>query len=1003
MINAHNLYSRDGQPYNFEDGLSVKGFDLSGPDGTKAINVQLPGETQTITLYAWLLNALTQLNNAQQTLPFASNAEAIAGVVQNKLISPASLKAVLSQLIGNVPASLDSMAEFVTAINNDPNLSTTIQGLAAQKVSLAGSAMTGTVTAPTPPNATDKAKLVNVEYLLSAIDTALLTLKPIPTAPDLSGTTFGVIGTDYALNMSATAAPDMTIASFDVSINGAAPTNVAATANAGVFHWMVLGAEGGTVIFTVVAKDNRGRAGPSSTKTINVTAAAVNTPTVVLPADNSVDVSPAAAQITTSKLSMKVGTDTHTSTDWVITETSTGVVAYQSLGDTVNKTALTVPILMLKNATQYTVSFTYHSQSGYQSLPGVSHFVTKNAPSAVTITGGSNHAPGQNYTFTIDAPVPGTSTQVLKYYYAIGTPNTPVECTSSVTLTPDQLVINGGNFTVYAWAYFDVDGMTAQASKVVQELSVTPGAFLFPVNNAVGIPINPTFLVSAYSTNAAGDVHVSSTWTLTDLDTNQQTVLTQSTTNKVSWTPPANLFAGVRYRITCLQYGSAMADPVAVPAIEFVVTNSADVRLPTTVILSNNNAGANQAGTSVATTYTGGRVFFGSPGYDWSSPAVADVGGADVYNVGAATYTTFMVPQSTSVSHQAAMHVAMSPTGDFFAFDSLPLTSADPSSAAGFYIVTFGGFGNSFYAYDGADLTVQGSTPRPQCLAINPEAGEVVAGYTNGVVTWNGYSGTTQTQAVVDRTGIPADPLNLGMTIMGFAECVSVTNGQLIVSIRWGNATQSLTGFAYYTKTPGQWTNFGPNDWNFQFVKHSASPMPAWNMPADQPNAAWLSMSTAGDVIFLGRPFADAGGVQRGEVEVWKRQANPGVDFVMSQAVRDKRSDAVDNGYFGIIVKSSANGRVAAIASYDYQNGSGKARADLIMTDSPTSIDVYHQSLYSFIPSGTPGTSHNAMSMDLSGNGQALFIGNPSHISTVSGGAVYYYNLASLPGLAQRV
>lgn len=52
----HRFQSRDGQPYNFTDGLVVKGIDLAGDDGFKAISMKLNAtDTAPTTLYDWMV------------------------------------------------------------------------------------------------------------------------------------------------------------------------------------------------------------------------------------------------------------------------------------------------------------------------------------------------------------------------------------------------------------------------------------------------------------------------------------------------------------------------------------------------------------------------------------------------------------------------------------------------------------------------------------------------------------------------------------------------------------------------------------------------------------------------------------------------------------------------------------------------------------------------------------------------------------------------------------
>lgn len=63
----------------------------------------------------------------------ATDVEAIAGAVTTKATTPANVKAVIGQLVGAAPTTLDTLAELDAAINNDPNFATTITTALAGK------------------------------------------------------------------------------------------------------------------------------------------------------------------------------------------------------------------------------------------------------------------------------------------------------------------------------------------------------------------------------------------------------------------------------------------------------------------------------------------------------------------------------------------------------------------------------------------------------------------------------------------------------------------------------------------------------------------------------------------------------------------------------------------------------------------------------------------------------------------------------------------------------
>lgn len=64
--------------------------------------------------------------------------------------SDAAIAAAVSALVASSPAALDTLAEFATALGNDPNFATTITNLLAAKAAINSPVFTGTPSGPTP-------------------------------------------------------------------------------------------------------------------------------------------------------------------------------------------------------------------------------------------------------------------------------------------------------------------------------------------------------------------------------------------------------------------------------------------------------------------------------------------------------------------------------------------------------------------------------------------------------------------------------------------------------------------------------------------------------------------------------------------------------------------------------------------------------------------------------------------------------------------------------------
>lgn len=102
---------------------------------------------------------------------------AAAGNNTTQLATTAFVQAALVALISGAPATLDTLKEIATAINNDPAFGTTMNNALALKAPLASPALTGTPTAPTAAQTTNNTQIATTAFVRSAI-TALIGSSP---------------------------------------------------------------------------------------------------------------------------------------------------------------------------------------------------------------------------------------------------------------------------------------------------------------------------------------------------------------------------------------------------------------------------------------------------------------------------------------------------------------------------------------------------------------------------------------------------------------------------------------------------------------------------------------------------------------------------------------------------------------------------------------------------------------------------------------------------------
>lgn len=110
---------------------------------------------------------------AKGMVALATVAEAIAGLVDDKAVTPeglhAAVQAAVTALVDSSPAALDTLNELAAALGDDPNFATTITNLLAAKAPKESPALTGAPTAPTAPAGTNTDQIATTAFVLAQL------------------------------------------------------------------------------------------------------------------------------------------------------------------------------------------------------------------------------------------------------------------------------------------------------------------------------------------------------------------------------------------------------------------------------------------------------------------------------------------------------------------------------------------------------------------------------------------------------------------------------------------------------------------------------------------------------------------------------------------------------------------------------------------------------------------------------------------------------------------
>ena len=121
-------------------------------------------------------------------LDYATNAEALAGAVADKVINPIALKHVIDELIGGAPGALDTLNELAEAISDDADYAATVTNALALKAPLASPALTGNPTAPTQAQDDDSTRLATTAFVKRAASSDAILATDIALASGVRAT-----------------------------------------------------------------------------------------------------------------------------------------------------------------------------------------------------------------------------------------------------------------------------------------------------------------------------------------------------------------------------------------------------------------------------------------------------------------------------------------------------------------------------------------------------------------------------------------------------------------------------------------------------------------------------------------------------------------------------------------------------------------------------------------------------------------------------------------------
>lgn len=310
----------------------------------------------------------------------------------------------------------------------------------------------------------------------------------------------------------------------------------------------------------------------SQVKTVNFF---VEEPSITTLSNGDDDVTLTPTLSTTAFVIANSGSDTHTSTDWQVSDTSGGVM-WESINDTGNKTSITLPSNSLVPLTDYIARVRYHSQNYGASVWHELAFTTampQTSTPSITSPGTSNVSLGPSLSASPFSTTKGGVDTHTMTDWVIKQGGTTVWSSLSNTSNKTSISVPSGtldaatNYDVqvrYHGALYGWSGWQTKAFTTVQPYIESPD---ITANTNVDGYLDPesdvTFTTSAFNVVYGSDTHASTDWEIRTRNSGGSYAVVVwssigSTSNLTSVTVPSSVFDGdERYRVVVKHNGAA--------------------------------------------------------------------------------------------------------------------------------------------------------------------------------------------------------------------------------------------------------------------------------------------------------------------------------------------------------------------------------------------------------------------------------------------------------------
>lgn len=484
---------------------------------------------------------------------YASDAETVAGVLNNASVTPVGLKAVVSSLVGAAPALIDTITELAAAINNNPNFATTIAAQLALKAPLANPVFTGAARGTTQPTTDSSDFLATTAFVKAALAAATAS----GGVPNASTTVAGVSRYATPAETAAGVAADAVVTPAGLAplltlyVKKDSPTFTtplsAPTPAAGDSSTLVATTEYVTRLYNTI---------PTATTTV-AGLLRLATTTEALGSATNIAVTPGGLAAKIAALpAVPTATETVKGTAKLATSALAlaGVDATTVLTPALGKAMVDLAVANVQPPPVFAPPLLTGAAASYQQKP---------------------------YSLLMEATPVGNATSVASFTITIAnnltgsnafssTENVPAvanKLTKSISIAPRY---SNSTLTITVVAIDNLGASSEVATKTVTSVVVvvTPPTVSSPTANQTGVSKTPTFAISGFGVSADTDTHRGSMWKI--LSEDGSTVLwsvAEDTVNKTTITIPTGyLNAETRYRLDCAffatTYGSSATTSV---------------------------------------------------------------------------------------------------------------------------------------------------------------------------------------------------------------------------------------------------------------------------------------------------------------------------------------------------------------------------------------------------------------------------------------------------------